>query len=109
MSHALLPLLFAVIGAWPLYDNREPLIVVETRGCDGASGVASFEPARLHSIEPGPCGAPGTADRRLYQVLLRTAGGAGRFDVISVDESGVETIRAQLMENRAAALERRRY
>jgi len=87
--------------------RREPLIVVETKDCAGNYGLASFRADRVFKIETGNCQDPSDSDQPLYQVMLRTLTGAGNYDVLWVDSTGVQTIREQLEENRQAALGRR--
>jgi hypothetical protein len=53
--------------------------------------------------------APDARHQVLHQVLLRSEFGVSRYDVIWVDQTGLETIRQQLEENRQLALRRRLY
>jgi len=89
------------------YYDREPRIVVETKDCSGASGLATFRAARVYSVQEGDCRDPDAPDQNLHQVLLQSLNGVSRYDVIWVDETGVQTIRQQLEENRQLLLRRR--
>jgi hypothetical protein len=91
------------------YRNVEPGIVVATKDCQGSTGIASFRAERVYTIQDGHCVDPDAAGRKLQQVLLRSIGGFGKYDVIWVDEAGARLIFDQLKENREAALRRRNY
>ena len=89
-----------------VYRDQDPQIVVETRNCSGATGLAAFHPDRLRSIKTAPCSNPDAAGEPLKQVFLKSEGGTGQYEIVWVDEAGAQSIRRQLEENRAAALER---
>ena len=89
-------------GCW-----HEPLIVVETKDCEGNAGLASFRAEQVFKVESGNCRDPDESDKPLYQVMLRSLLGAGDYDIVWVDAAGMKEIRLQLEENRRAALGRR--
>ena len=84
--------------------RQEPLIVVETRDCQGNAGLASFRAERVFKVQAGKCQDPNDSDQPLYQVLLRSLVGASDYEIVWVDAEGMQTIRDQLEENRRAAL-----
>ncbi len=87
--------------------QQEPLVVVETKDCDGNAGLASFRAERVFKVEAGNCRDPEDSDKPLYQVMLRSLLGAGDYDIVWVDAAGMKAIQHQLEENRRAALRRR--
>lgn len=86
--------------------RREPLIVAETKDCEGNYGLASFAAERVFKISVGNCRDPDDTDRPLYQLLLKTLTGAGDYEVLWIDAQAMHSIREQLEENRQAALRR---
>lgn len=91
------------------YFDPEPRIVVETKDCSGAAGLASFRAERVFTIQESDCQNPDAGNQVLHQVLLESVFGVSRYDVIWVDQTGLETIRQQLEENRQLALRRRAH
>ena len=89
------------------FRREEPLIVVETKDCEGNAGLASFRAERVFKVQAGDCRDPDDSGRPLYQVLLRSLLGASDYDIVWVDATGMRAIRDQLEENRRAALRRR--
>jgi hypothetical protein len=89
-------------GCW-----QEPLIVVDTKDCEGNAGLASFRAERVFKVEAGNCRDPGDSDFPLYRVMLRSLLGASDYDVVWVDTAGMKAIQLQLEENRRAALRHR--
>ena len=89
------------------WQEQEPLIVVETKDCEGNAGLASFRAAAVFKVEAGNCRDPDDSDKPLYQVMLRSLAGAGNYEIVWVDLAGMKAIQNQLEENRRAALRRR--
>ena len=87
--------------------SREPLIVVDTKNCAGEFGLASFRAERVFKVQTGNCQDPEDSRKKLYQVMLKSLLGDTDYEVVWVDEAGMRDIRAQLKENRQAALRRR--
>lgn len=93
----------------PYYRDyrQEPLIVVETKDCEGNAGLASFRAEAVFKVEAGKCRDPDDTDKPLYQVMLRSLLGASDYEIVWVDAAGMKMIQTQLEENRRAALRRR--
>lgn len=88
-------------GCW-----QEPLVVVETKDCEGNAGLASFRAERVFKVESGHCRDPDESDKPLYQVMLRSLVGTGDYEIVWVDAAGMKEIQRQLEENRREALRR---
>lgn len=86
---------------------REPMIVVDTKTCAGEWGLASFRAERVYKVQVGNCQDPDDSRKKLYQVMLKSLTGGTDYEILWVDEAGVQEIRTQLRENREAALRRR--
>ncbi|MBT8080189.1 MAG: hypothetical protein KJO31_16540 [Gammaproteobacteria bacterium] len=117
MRVAVVSLLLAVLPVFVLADHhsdsyyhrdywREPLIVVDTRNCAGESGLASFRAERVFKVQAGICQDPDDSRKKLYQVMLKSLTGGTDYEILWVDEAGMQDIRTQLRENREAALRR---
>jgi hypothetical protein len=89
-------------GCW-----QEPLIIVETKDCEGNAGLASFRAERVFKVQAGNCRDPDDSGSPLYQVMLRSLLGSGDYDIVWVDAAGMKEIKSQLEENRRSALRRR--
>jgi len=105
-----LPAAMAVAHAHDSYYRdyqREPLIVVGTKDCEGNAGLASFRAERVFKVQAGNCRDPDDSDQPLYQVMLRSLLGAHEYEIVWVDAAGMQAIQDQLEENRRAALRSR--
>ena len=105
-----LPVVVAAAHAHDSYYRDyqpEPLIVVETKDCEGNAGLASFRAERVFKVQAGNCRDPDDSDQPLYQVMLRSLLGANEYEIVWVDAAGMQAIQDQLEENRRAALRNR--
>lgn len=80
-------------------------VTVQTSGCSGETGFASFPSSRLYKIDEGWCSDPENPGEKLQQVFLKTESGPGKYDVLWVTREEASAIVDQIKEIRDAKLE----
>ena len=96
-----------VFGPSPGYA-QDIDVTVQTTGCSGESGFASFPSSRLHKIADGWCSDPDNPGKKLQQVFLKSDSGPANYDVLWVTQDEARSIFDQIKEIRDAELEEKR-